>query len=306
MGKLTFWVGALAVLRLVGHFTDPMLSATQIHRVIGEPTRTTTAKPRASLRVVTWNIQQGVRFGDIARELRRMEPDVVLLQEADIACRRSGNRNVPRDMALALDMNWVAAGEFQEIGESSNGVPALTTQAILSRYPITAVSTIRFSSQALLRWKLSPVQPRRGARIALKAQTAGVQMYNAHIESGGNEALRTRQMQQILEDYSRGAEALPAVIAGDFNNIPASRSPMFRALGQGGFENALKDAPVRTSEGNKHPIDWIFVSGFGTDGEVRDTGDASDHFAVIADLTPKAPQHGARGRALRTGTMQTP
>src|SRR5688572_16952183 len=105
MGKLTFWVGALAVLRLAGHFTDPILSGTQIHRVIGEPTRMTTAKPRTSLRVVTWNIQQGVRFGDIARELRRMEADVVLLQEADIACRRSGNRNVPRDMAQALDMN---------------------------------------------------------------------------------------------------------------------------------------------------------------------------------------------------------
>jgi endonuclease/exonuclease/phosphatase family metal-dependent hydrolase len=307
MGKLTFLVGALALLRLVGHFTDPILSGSEIHRVIGEPTRVAAVSPQASLRVVTWNIQQGVRFADIARELQRMEPDVVLLQEADIACRRSGYRNVPRDIAAALDMNWVAAGEFQEIGESSSGVPALITQAILSRYPITAVSTIRFSSQALLRWKLNPVQPRRGARIALKARTAGVQLYNAHIESGGNEALRTRQIQQMLDDYARsGAEAGPAVIAGDFNNIPAARSPMFRALGESGFENALNSEPGRTSAGNKHPIDWIFVSGFDADGQVRDTGEASDHFAVVADLTPTALQHDVRERLLHMETMQTP
>jgi endonuclease/exonuclease/phosphatase family metal-dependent hydrolase len=307
MGKLTFFLGALAVLRLVGHFTDPILSSAQIHRVVGEPARITSGTPRGSLRVVTWNIEQGVRFGDIAGQLRRMEADVVLLQEADIACRRSGNRNVPRDMAHALEMNWVAAGEFQEIGESSKGVPALTTQAILSRYPIAAASTIRFSSQALLRWKLSPVQPRRGARIALKARTAGAQIYNTHIESGGNEALRTRQIRQILDDASRSdAEGGPAVIAGDFNNIPASRSPMFRVLEEAGFENALEGkAPARTSTGNKHPIDWIFVKGFAADGEVLDTGEASDHFAVIAELRPTAPQRDARARSLRTVTMRT-
>lgn len=308
MGKLTFVLGALAVLRLIGHFTDPWLSSPQIHHVVGEPARITVAEPPASLRVVTWNIEQGARFGDISQQLQRMNADVVLLQEADIACRRSGNRNVPRDLAHALEMNWVAAGEFQEIGESSKGVPALTTQAILSRYPITGATTIRFSSQALLRWKLSPVQPRRGARIALKARTAGVQMYNAHIESGGNEMLRTRQMRQILDDYAHNhTESGRAIIAGDFNNIPASRSPMLRALGEDGFENALDGtAPVRTSTGNKHPIDWIFVRGLTAEGQVVDTGDASDHFPVMAEITRAALLPDGRERTLRTETTRTP
>ena len=308
MGKLTFFLGALAVLRLVGHFTDPMLNSTQIHRVVGEPARTTMMEPPAALRVVTWNIEQGVRFDDIARELKRLKVDVVLLQEADIACRRSGQRNVPRELADALEMNWVAAGEFQEIGESSHGVPALTTQAILSRFPIASVSTIRFTSQSLLRWKLSPVQPRRGARIALKALTAGMQVYNAHIESGGNETLRTRQMRQILDDYARNrADGGPAIIAGDFNNIPASRSPMFRALGEGGFESALEGTPpTRTSAGNKHPIDWIFVKGATAEGQVVATGDASDHFPVVATITARALRPDERERSLRTETMQIP
>jgi endonuclease/exonuclease/phosphatase family metal-dependent hydrolase len=308
MGKLTFLFGALAALRLVGYLTDPILTREQIHGVIGEPARIAEPEPRDSLRIVTWNIEQGVRFSDIALELRRTDADIVLLQEADIACGRSDNRHVPRDMAHALEMNWVAAGEFQEIGESSHGIPALTTQAILSRYPITAASVIRFSSQSLLRWKLNPVQPRRGARIALKAMTAGVQIYNTHIESGGDEPLRARQIGEILQDYAqRGAEAGPAVIAGDFNNAPPSSSPMFGVLAESGFDNALKGkAPERTSAGNRHPIDWIFVRGFTADGKVLETGGASDHFAVIAEITPAALQHDARARSLRTGTTQTP
>ena len=308
MGKLTFFLGALAVLRLVGHFTDPVLTRAQIHRIVGEPARIAQVDPPSTVRIVTWNIEQGVRLRDITAHLKRLNPDIVLLQEADIACRRSHYRHVPREIADALNMNWTAAGEFQEIGESSKGIPALTTQAILSRYPISAVSTIRFTHQATLRWTLSPVQPRRGGRIALKARTAGLQLYNAHIESGGNEVLRANQMRQILDDYvERRADSAHAVIAGDFNNIPASRSPIFRALGETGFQNALEGiAPTRTSAGNKHPIDWIFVRGLSAQGKVLDTGDASDHFAVVADVTTTAIRPDVRAQFLGTETTQTP
>jgi endonuclease/exonuclease/phosphatase family metal-dependent hydrolase len=308
MGKLTFVLGALAVLRLVGHFTDPVLTRAQIHRVVGEPTRIAQVEAPPTIRVVTWNIEQGVRLRPIIEHLSGLKPDIVMLQEADIACRRSNYRHVPREIADALNMNWVAAGEFQEIGESSKGIPALTTQAVLSKYPISAVSTIRFRHQSMLRWTLSPVQPRRGGRIALKARTAGLQLYNAHIESGGNESLREKQIRQILDDYTeRRADTAHAVLAGDFNNVPASRSPMFRALGETGFQNALDGmAPMRTSAGNKHPIDWIFVKGVTAQGKVVDTGDTSDHFAVVADLTTTATRLDVRGQTLRTETMQRP
>jgi endonuclease/exonuclease/phosphatase (EEP) superfamily protein YafD len=142
----------------------------------------------------------------------------------------------------------------------------------------------------------------------LKARTAGVQLYNAHIESGGNETLRTRQMRQILDDFAHNrTENGRAIIAGDFNNIPPARSPMFRALGEGGFQNALeRTAPVRTSAGNNHPIDWIFVRGLTADGQVVDTGKASDHFPVLAEITAAGLLPGARERSLRTETTQTP
>ena len=45
----------------------------------------------------------------------------MLLQEVDRSCRRTSYRDVPSDLAEALAMNWVAAGEFQEIGEGRGG-----------------------------------------------------------------------------------------------------------------------------------------------------------------------------------------
>ena len=158
----------------------------------------------------------------------------------------------------------------------------------------------------MMRWKLSPVQPRRGGRIALKARTAGVQLYNAHIESGGNEGLRTRQIREMLTT-THAAQKGASLIAGDFNNMPPAKSPMFRALAESGFQNALeRTVPVRTSAGNKHPIDWIFVRGLEAEGKVLDTGKASDHFAVLAEITGAALRLDARERTLRTGTTQIP
>src|SRR4030095_5274282 len=136
----------------------------QIHQVTGEPSRMLPPALRRPVRVATWNIERGVRFGNIAEELARIDADVLLLQEVDVFCRRSGNRHVARDLAHTLQMNWVFGGEFQEIGESTGGVAALTGQAVLSRFPIADTSAIVFASQTRLRWKLSPLQPRRGGR----------------------------------------------------------------------------------------------------------------------------------------------
>lgn len=292
MGKLSFLAGALAVMRLFGHFTDPLLSSAQIHQVIGEPSRFPLSTSNGQVSIVSWNIGRGVNFDEIKRELQRIDADILLLQEVDLFCRRSGNRNVARDLADALHMNWVAAGEFQEIGEASGDVPALTGQAILSKTAIANVSVVVFKRQTNLLWRLSPVQPRRGGRMALTARTAGIHVYNTHIESGGDDVLRTRQMNELVAQQARhpsGTE--PFVIAGDFNNPPVARSAMFQRLFAEGFVDALGNDPRRrTSSGHRHPIDWIFVKNLSVGkGYVARTDDVSDHYAVVASVSqPKA------------------
>ncbi|RNF26798.1 uncharacterized protein Tco025E_00954 [Trypanosoma conorhini] len=68
-----------------------------------------------TLRIVQWNIERGIQYERIVQTLRALRADVILLQEVDINCRRSGYRNVARDLAEALGMEMYFACEFEEL-----------------------------------------------------------------------------------------------------------------------------------------------------------------------------------------------
>jgi endonuclease/exonuclease/phosphatase family metal-dependent hydrolase len=285
--------------RLFGFAVEPNLSPERVHIVTGEPARIerATAAPAASdITVVTWNIEQGLAFDKVLTVLRGLNPDVVLLQEVDNGCRRTGYRNVARDLGAELGMNWILAGEFQEIGEGRRRTAAISGQAILSRYRIDDAAPLPFEAQARWRWSLNPMQPRRGGRLALKARTAGIQFYNTHIESGTDERLQARQMSEIVSDQTRIAE-LPVIVAGDFNNRGPSRSQTVRSLTSAAFVDALGDSAGRgpTSLGQPHPIDWIFVRRLNsTAGRVVDAPSASDHFPVVTSIAVQQQQTPAQ------------
>jgi endonuclease/exonuclease/phosphatase family metal-dependent hydrolase len=274
--------------RLTGFFTDPRLSPEEIHRIVGSPSAV--AAPAAipdRLDVVSWNIERGVRFEGVLDTLRKLNADVLLLQEVDRFCDRSGGRDVAGDLAAALGMSWVAAGEYHEIGEGTKGRVGLHGQAILSRYPITDAGVLVFADQARLRWRLNPFQPRRGGRMALKARTGGMLVYSAHLESGGNDELRRHQLDELVRDQQR--EARPderIVIAGDFNNPPLARSPMFRTIRAERFVDSHGGTPRLTSINRAHPIDWIFVKNLALlESDVYAVKGVSDHFPVFASVT---------------------
>ncbi len=275
--------------RIAGYVTDPLLSAHEIHQIVGEPSRVSGPVDLGSdIKVVTWNIQRGVELDRILKVLHALDADVLLLQEVDMFCRRSAGRDIAKELADALGMNWLWAGEFQEIGESSARRPALTGQAVLSRYPIENPAVIRFAAQSRLRWRFSPLEPRRGGRIALRVATAGVLIYNAHLESWGSEKLRRRQLDEILADQAaRAGDGTPVIIGGDFNNVPAIRSSMFGRLTAASFADALRnaDGARRTSMRHRHPIDWIFTKNLRAQrSEVAAVDGASDHYPVLAEL----------------------
>lgn len=276
-------------LRVFGFATDPWLADEVIHRVEGEPARISrTWTGREPLKVVTWNIERGSEYDQILAVLRTLDADVLLLQEVDRFCGRTGYRDIARDLAVALDLNWVAAGEFQEIGEARDGRAALHGQAILSKFPIEKAGVLRFAAQARWRWSINPVQPRRGGRIALEARTGGLLVYNTHIESGGRHSVKQRQIAEILTHQARAAaQGTPVVIGGDFNNGPILHSSMFGYLTAAAFADCLGDLGQRgpTSLGQRHPIDWIFVKNVKpVHGRVVDAASASDHSPLIAAL----------------------
>lgn len=67
-----------------------------------------------TLRVLVWNIERGSQLDGIIATLRACQADVMILQELDIYCRRSGYRNVPERLSRALQAEMYFVCEFEE------------------------------------------------------------------------------------------------------------------------------------------------------------------------------------------------
>jgi endonuclease/exonuclease/phosphatase (EEP) superfamily protein YafD len=130
------------------------------------------------------------------------------------------------------------------------------------------------------------VQPRRGGRIALKVRTAGALVYNVHVESGGSDALRQRELDEVVADAAREADPR-IIIAGDFNNSSEARPKLLATLAAPNFIDALGNADGRqTSVHHSYPIDWIFAKGIrASGGQVARLSNISDHYPLIARLS---------------------
>jgi endonuclease/exonuclease/phosphatase (EEP) superfamily protein YafD len=130
------------------------------------------------------------------------------------------------------------------------------------------------------RWTFNPAQPRRGGRVALRARTAGVRTYNLHLESTSKDSLRTRQLQELLNEAAKGSHG---IVAGDFNNSGRGRSALVDRLRSHGFDDTSGNrGHARTSRNHPYTIDWVFTKGLRLrDLSVPQTV-GSDHFPVVA------------------------
>ncbi|EAN77796.1 hypothetical protein, conserved [Trypanosoma brucei brucei TREU927] len=65
--------------------------------------------------VVQWNIERGIQWDRVKDTFRALKADILILQELDINCRRSGYRNVAKELAKALEMEVYFLCEFEEL-----------------------------------------------------------------------------------------------------------------------------------------------------------------------------------------------
>jgi endonuclease/exonuclease/phosphatase family metal-dependent hydrolase len=257
------------------------------------------------IRIATWNIDRGYRLSNIIAALEHVGPDICLLQEVDLHDRRTGNRDVAREIATVLKRNYAFGIEFQELSQSVSGRPAYHGQATLSRFPIIASRVLRFERQSGF-WNPKAAVPnvpffqrRIGARIALVTELSVngklLVVYNLHLESRSGGLIQNAQMREILNDLKRYPANTPAIIGGDLNSKyhPAR---VLKSLEGEGFRSVLGNRLERT-----HIIigvlDWIFVRGpftIGSGSVLRGTH-GSDHDLVQAVLAPVGgPASGAR------------
>jgi endonuclease/exonuclease/phosphatase family metal-dependent hydrolase len=255
--------------------------------------------PPDSFRVVSWNIDRGMNLDRVLKFLTGTKADILLLQEADQNARRTHHLNVAREIAHELRMNYAFGREFQELTQGSRSSPAYHGQVTLSRWPLSNCRILRFEQQTTF-WRphwfvpeIPPFQERLGGRLALVSEVKigdrTVVTYNLHLESKGDDRLRCAQLDEVLRDAQQYKAGVPTVICGDFN-LNASNVPAADALNHAGFEDALANhhAPTKPHSffDQGKVIDWIFSRKpmRPIRGQVHDSGSASDHYALSADL----------------------
>jgi endonuclease/exonuclease/phosphatase family metal-dependent hydrolase len=124
-------------------------------------------------------------------------------------------------------------------------------------------------------------------------------VYNVHLESRGNDSLRSSQLIEILDDSNSLAAEIPAVIAGDFNcdlSEPNAASLMAKVShAEAPIENPFRDGEGATTTrprlGRARAIDWILVRGQvqWSKATLHDGVTASDHFPLSLVLKPTWP-----------------
>jgi endonuclease/exonuclease/phosphatase family metal-dependent hydrolase len=245
-------------------------------------------------KVLSWNINYGLKMEGISEVIRRENPDIVVLQEVDVNTQRTKQKNVAEELARKLSFNYVFGSEFRELAQGSKSKPAYTGQAILSRFPIRSSRILRFTHQSndwkprfyLPRWPI--FQPRRGGRMALVATIAAgnatVVIYDLHLESQGSDQLRLSQIEEVLSDLGQYPRDTCLIIAGDFNT-DVRRSKLIQKVMDAGFHNVITNGSLSTKpEGAA--IDGVFARGpvqFDA-GKVHQDVRASDHFPISTYL----------------------
>ena len=254
-----------------------------------------------SIRAINWNINRGLQLERIVEFLAGAEADLILLQELDLNARRTHRVDVAREISRKLQMNYIFGREFQELTQGSRRSPAYHGQATLSRWPLSNSRIIRFERQSNFwrpRWFLpgiAPFQERIGGRLALvsEANLGGttIILYNLHLESKGDDALRYSQLEEALHDARRYDWDTPILLAGDFN-LDLSGEQAAASMSRAQFQNVFADQqlPTATSHSllnHRRLIDWVFARGPIRAGQpqVHRSISASDHYPLSVTLS---------------------
>ena len=156
-----------------------------------------------ALGVLMFNMERGVNLPEIQEFLRDcpdIQPfDVILANELDDGCARSGNKNTARELAQAFGLNYAWGLEFIELVNDENA-KGFHGNAVFSRWPIRRAGVIRLPEQ--YNWYFDR-QKRIGGRLAVFAELdVGGQPVGAvsiHLENRTHGEGRKAQMAAILE-----------------------------------------------------------------------------------------------------------
>jgi endonuclease/exonuclease/phosphatase family metal-dependent hydrolase len=211
-----------------------------------------------TLKLVTYNIwglpswltgSSPARYSQIAHELERLDPDIILLQEAWTAKARQAAPRGGRS---------VARGAGQHLFFQQNGL--LT----LSRFPIIGGAFYPFSHAAFLDRLV-----RKGAlKVTLRLPGGQIlNVWNVHFQDRGPFKVRQSQIEELIARVNEAHDGQIAdLVGGDFNCTPESLAfvELETALGPcvqnlGGIPPFVTWDGLSSKPGAGQTLDYIFV-----------------------------------------------
>lgn len=231
------------------------------------------AEPSApELRVLSFNIRTGTGMDGkrdlarIAKVITSQRPDVVMLQEVDKNCTRSGNIDQPAELARLTGMRvtFGAAMPFQG-GEYG--------QAILSRTALSDPQIHRLPG---------PGEPRIALAATTVTRLGTLTVATVHLDFGAAQTAQAVALAKALESSTH-----PVILGGDFNAAPdaAALQPFTKAP----WTLVPKSPPVATYPADKPrtEIDHFVLRGLRAAGPATVTNEpmASDHRPVLVTVT---------------------
>lgn len=173
------------------------------------------------LGALMFNMERGVHLPEIQEFLRdcpEAQPfDLILANELDDGCARSGNRNTARELARSFGLNYAWGLEFIELVNDENK-KGFHGNAVFSRWPIRRAGVIRLPEQ--YNWYFDR-QRRIGGRLAVFAELdVGGRPLGAvsiHLENRTHGQGRKAQMEAILKTVEKELPDMPLILGGDLN-----------------------------------------------------------------------------------------
>ncbi len=218
------------------------------------------------MKFMTWNIRLGIQEGlePIAEALCAQDADIVALQEV-------GRRWVmgPRGDTTARLAQLAGYDHHFFVPSLSWFPPAQYGHAILSKYPLEQPRIVRLPR--------SSDEPRTALFTTIHEGATSFDLATTHLSHVGDRPLQGDALVDLL------MESEQFVLMGDLNESALKTAWMRRLSGIA--TPAPAEDPTFPASAPEHRIDWIWSSfGEWKSATVVDTGDRSDHLAVVAEL----------------------
>jgi endonuclease/exonuclease/phosphatase family metal-dependent hydrolase len=200
-----------------------------------------------TLKVMTWNIKFGggridfffdchgdrvimeksevlANMNALAEKIRKVNPDILLIQEADVNAKRSAFVDEVQYLLDKTDLNYAAyASQWKANYIPSNGIGKIDSgNAILSKWEFTGAKRIQLplieSQNFIVRYFYLK---RNILEINLENQGKSIHLLTTHLSAYAKDNTKKNQL-EILKTYvdSLAKSGQQFILGGDFNSLP--------------------------------------------------------------------------------------